>query len=85
MGLFWKRKSGDQFVSLRLNEPAVDETRAEDREEETRASVRPGEIHRVTNSSRRLYSNLQQLVRVRHRHLTNRLWRSLPLSRLVRQ
>ena len=21
MGLFWKRKSGDQFVSLRLNEP----------------------------------------------------------------
>ena len=41
MGLFWKRKSGDQFVSLRLNEPAVDETRAADREEETRASVRP--------------------------------------------
>lgn len=23
MGLFWKRKSGDQFVSLRLNEPAA--------------------------------------------------------------
>ncbi|MGI8838692.1 MAG: signal recognition particle-docking protein FtsY [Pyrinomonadaceae bacterium] len=41
MGLFWKRKSGDQFVSLRLNEPAVAETRAEDREAETRATVRP--------------------------------------------
>ena len=22
MGLFWKRKSGDQFVSLKLNEPS---------------------------------------------------------------
>ena len=41
MGLFWKRKSSDQFVSLRLNEPAVAEPRAEDREEQTRASVRP--------------------------------------------
>jgi len=26
MGLFWKRKSGDQFVSLRLNEPLPEET-----------------------------------------------------------
>jgi len=24
MGLFWKRKSGDQFISLRLNEPPVE-------------------------------------------------------------
>src|SRR5687768_14189603 len=23
MGLFWKRKSGDQFVSLKLNEPSL--------------------------------------------------------------
>src|SRR5213594_1333321 len=23
MGLFWKRKGGDQFISLRLNEPPV--------------------------------------------------------------
>ncbi len=40
MGLFWKRKSGDQFVSLKLNEPALAGTRAEDRKEEPRASVR---------------------------------------------
>lgn len=40
MGLFWKRKSGDQFVSLKLNEPTVAETRAEDRMEKPRASVR---------------------------------------------
>jgi len=40
MGLFWKRKSGDQFVSLKLNEPALAETRAEDRREEPRASIR---------------------------------------------
>ena len=26
MGLFWKRKSGDQFVSLRLNEPLPEKT-----------------------------------------------------------
>jgi len=26
MGLFWKRKSGDQFVSLKLNEPLPDKT-----------------------------------------------------------
>lgn len=29
MGLFWKRKSGDQFVSLRLNEPLPAATTAE--------------------------------------------------------
>jgi fused signal recognition particle receptor len=29
MGLFWKRKSGDQFVSLRLNEPLPAPTAAE--------------------------------------------------------
>jgi len=40
MGLFWKRKSSDQFVSLKLNEPALAETRAEDRGEEPRASIR---------------------------------------------
>src|SRR6266545_4961809 len=28
MGLFWKRKSGDQFVSLRLNEPLPEKTPA---------------------------------------------------------
>jgi len=26
MGLFWKRKSGDQFVSLKLNEPLPEKT-----------------------------------------------------------
>ena len=26
MGLFWKRKSGDQFVSLKLNEPLAEKT-----------------------------------------------------------
>src|SRR5215218_5298404 len=26
MGLFWRRKSGDEFVSLRLNEPPARET-----------------------------------------------------------
>ena len=26
MGLFWKRKSGDQFVSLKLNEPLTEKT-----------------------------------------------------------
>jgi fused signal recognition particle receptor len=40
MGLFWKRKSGDQFVSLKLNEPAVAETRTEDRNEDLRSNVR---------------------------------------------
>jgi fused signal recognition particle receptor len=34
MGLFWKRKSGDQFVSLKLNEPLPVET-AEARSEAT--------------------------------------------------
>src|ERR1700674_2619933 len=29
MGLFWKRKSGDQFVSLKLNEPSPVKTPAE--------------------------------------------------------
>ncbi len=28
MGLFWKRKSGDQFVSLKLNEPLPEKTGA---------------------------------------------------------
>jgi fused signal recognition particle receptor len=40
MGLFWKRKSSDQFVSLKLNEPALAETPEEDRMEEPRASIR---------------------------------------------
>ena len=30
MGLFWKRKSGDQFVSLRLNEPSPKQATVED-------------------------------------------------------
>ena len=34
MGLFWKRKSGEQFVSLKLNEPLPVEP-AEERSEET--------------------------------------------------
>ncbi len=29
MGLFWKRKSGDQFVSLRLNEPQIEKAEPE--------------------------------------------------------
>jgi fused signal recognition particle receptor len=37
MGLFWKRKSGDQFVSLKLNEPALAESKAEEHYEEPRA------------------------------------------------
>src|SRR6266550_31138 len=40
MGLFWKRKSGDQFVSLKLNEPTAPEAQAEDRVKDTRGSVR---------------------------------------------
>src|SRR6266481_5222552 len=40
MGLFWKRKSSDQFVSLKLNEPALVQTPAEDRKEDPRASIR---------------------------------------------
>jgi fused signal recognition particle receptor len=40
MGLFWKRKSGDQFVSLKLNEPVLGETKAEGRRDEPQASVR---------------------------------------------
>jgi fused signal recognition particle receptor len=40
MGLFWKRKSSDQFVSLKLNEPAVADTKAEDRKDESQPSVR---------------------------------------------
>src|SRR6476660_7286559 len=40
MGLFWKRKSSDQFVSLKLNEPAVAETKSESRKEEAQASIR---------------------------------------------
>lgn len=40
MGLFWKRKSGDQFVSLKLNEPAAADTKAEARKDEPQTSVR---------------------------------------------
>jgi fused signal recognition particle receptor len=40
MGLFWKRRSGDQFVSLKLNEPAVAEPKTEGRKDEPQASVR---------------------------------------------
>ena len=32
MGLFWKRKSGDQFVSLKLNEPLPEKTGSNARE-----------------------------------------------------
>ena len=40
MGLFWKRKGGDQFVSLKLNEPALAESQAEAVKEIPRASAR---------------------------------------------
>jgi fused signal recognition particle receptor len=40
MGLFWKRKSGDQFVSLKLNEPLPAPTTAETGE---KTGVRDGE------------------------------------------
>ncbi len=30
MGLFWKRKSGDQFVSLKLNEPTPERAKGQD-------------------------------------------------------
>ncbi|MDQ5845994.1 MAG: signal recognition particle-docking protein FtsY [Acidobacteriota bacterium] len=44
MGLFWKRRSGDQFVSLKLNEPLAERT-AEQQETEltppSRAEVPP--------------------------------------------
>ncbi|MBA2705549.1 MAG: signal recognition particle-docking protein FtsY [Blastocatellia bacterium] len=40
MGLFWKRKSGDQFVSLRLNEPAAAETKREARKDGPQTSIR---------------------------------------------
>ncbi len=40
MGLFWKRKGGDQFVSLKLNEPPVAETKTDDHKDARRASVR---------------------------------------------
>lgn len=55
MGLFWKRKSGDQFVSLKLNEPlpeataaktvqpAVDEAQAREPEAGSRTPVHEGE------------------------------------------
>jgi fused signal recognition particle receptor len=39
MGLFWKRKSGDQFVSLKLNEP-LPEKAGRESEAETPASIR---------------------------------------------
>jgi fused signal recognition particle receptor len=32
MALFWRRKSKDQFVTLRLNEPAIEEPRAQEPE-----------------------------------------------------
>ncbi|MDQ2975965.1 MAG: signal recognition particle-docking protein FtsY [Acidobacteriota bacterium] len=49
MGLFWKRKSGDQFVSLKLNEPLPEkvgranesEAPANNREEVSTSSVSP--------------------------------------------
>jgi fused signal recognition particle receptor len=44
MGLFWKRKSGDQFVSLRLNEPLPEKTseKAPGEVAATRADEAPG-------------------------------------------
>jgi fused signal recognition particle receptor len=50
MGLFWKRKSGDQFVSLKLNEPLPKSTATEPQEEAskeaapTRATERPAAV-----------------------------------------
>jgi fused signal recognition particle receptor len=41
MGLFWKRKSGDQFVSLKLNEPLPQ--KASDREDKEESPAAPRE------------------------------------------
>jgi fused signal recognition particle receptor len=37
MGLFWKRKSGDQFVSLKLNEPSPEKSAAKEQSDLTTA------------------------------------------------
>ncbi|HWN11571.1 MAG TPA: signal recognition particle-docking protein FtsY [Pyrinomonadaceae bacterium] len=39
MGLFWKRKSGDQFVSLRLNEPLIEKAEPEKVTPDSEASI----------------------------------------------
>lgn len=43
MGLFWKRKSGDQFVSLKLNEPSPKST-APDSSESTTVASEPAPV-----------------------------------------
>src|SRR2546426_5699154 len=50
MGLFWKRKSGDQFVSLKLNEPLPE--KATDREGATEppANLRGEQCSAVSSS-----------------------------------
>jgi len=49
MGLFWKRKSGDQFVSLKLNEPLPAKTEATKQAAETNG--REAEASLTTQSS----------------------------------
>src|SRR6476646_5814266 len=59
MGLFWKRKSGDQFVSLKLNEPlpakttvATEETaEANGTEADSRKPVGKTEASRVGSAA----------------------------------
>jgi fused signal recognition particle receptor len=41
MGLFWKRKGGDQFVSLKLNEPSPATERAAERPRQPEAPLQP--------------------------------------------
>jgi fused signal recognition particle receptor len=70
MGLFWKRKSGDQFVSLRLNEPlpvdpieAPTEKRAEKVIDSVKETVPPTPVHdRQAISSELLVSSAPAAV-----------------------
>jgi fused signal recognition particle receptor len=51
MGLFWKRKSSDQFVSLNLNRPSPEEAAVRDAETESSASVLAKESSSVSPSA----------------------------------
>ena len=57
MGLFWKRKSGDQFVSLKLNEPLPEKAKA--REEEVKAPATVHEERAVSSSASSLTAGLE--------------------------
>jgi fused signal recognition particle receptor len=51
MGLFWKRKSGDQFVSLNLNRPSPEEEVVRNAETESSASLLAKESSSVSPSA----------------------------------